>query len=329
MTTMFELSTTVSNLRNLRESDLGSYDAVYLGNIFCRLYERNFLEHPDDLKEGISIVRDAGRKVYVSTYAAPRNSFLPKIRQALEVAASEHVDAVEVHNLGVLRLAHDEFPDLRVHVGGFANVYTDAGARVLKEHGAVRVTPNYELSLDEIDELSRSSGVPAEILVHGKMPLGISDYCFLLDYEKKWGVDCPALCQLPLYVKRETWAMRSAGKGILSGRDVCLLEHLPRLLSAGHRAFRIEAAYESPAYRNEVAQVYRGALDRAGGGGPFATEETWWQVLRSHAPVGLCNGFFFGRSGMEYVGVTERTPPPWADATVNGWDTLVEGKEGN
>ena len=327
--TQIELKTTISNLKDLRASDLSPYDAVYLGNIFCRLYERNFLEHPDELREGIAFVRSAGLKVYVTTYAGPRNSFLPKIRDTLRVASDEGVDAVEVHNLGILRLAHEEFPGLPIHVGGFANVYTDAGAKVLKEHGAVRVTPNYELSLEEIDELARSAELPTELVVHGKMPLGISDYCFLLDYEKKWGEKCPTLCQLPLFVTRASWAMRAAGKGILSGRDVCMLEHLPRLLTAGHRAFRIEAAYESPSYRGDVARVYREASERALAGDGYVPEDRWWQVVKAHAPVGLCNGFYFGRTGMEYVGVTDIAPPPWADAPVTGVGTMVAGRGGN
>jgi U32 family peptidase len=297
----FELNTTISNLKNLDESDLTPYDAVYLGNIYCRLYERNFLEQLDDLREGIRRVQAAGRKAYVTTYAAPRNSFLPKIRKVLEAAASVPADAVEVHNLGVLRMAHEEFPELKVHIGGLANVYTDAGALVLKQYGAQRVTPNYELSLEEINELTRAAELPAEILVHGKMPLGISDHCFLLDYEEKWGIQCPTLCQLPLFVKKDGWAMRSAGKGIMSGKDVCMLEHLPALLRSGHRVFRIEAAYESAAYRQEIARTYREALEVALSGQPFRLEERWWEVIRGHARIGLCNGFYFGRTGMDYL----------------------------
>ena len=57
----FELNTTISNLRNLRESDLSAYDAVYLGNIYCRIYEDNFLERLDDLEEGIALVQTYGR----------------------------------------------------------------------------------------------------------------------------------------------------------------------------------------------------------------------------------------------------------------------------
>jgi putative protease len=298
----FELNTTIANLRDLRASDLSDYDGVYLGDIYCRLYESNFLERLGDLKEGLHVLRDQGKKAYVATYAAPRNDFLPKTRKVLEASAAGGAEAVEVHNLGILRMVHEEFPTLPVHVGGFANIYTAAGAEVLRGFGAVRFTPNYELSLDEINEITATCDAPLELLVHGKMPLGVSDYCFLLDYEQKWGVKCPDLCQKELFLKQGDWAMKTLGKGILSGKDVCMLEHLPRLLAEGHRHFRIEAVSETPDYRREVASVYRTALTRALAGDGDADEESW-ETLRRHARIGLCNGFYFGKSGMDYTGL--------------------------
>jgi putative protease len=198
-------------------------------------------------------------------------------------------------------VAHEEFPGLVVHIGGFANVYTDAGASVLKEHGARRITPNYEISLEEINLLTAATGLPAELIVHGKMPLGVSDYCFLLEYEEKWDVKCPELCQQALYLRQGDWAMRSAGKGVLSGRDVCMLEHLPMLMAAGHQVFRIEAAYETPEYRREIGAIYRDALQRAAEQ-RYSVTAAGWDVIRRHTPVGLCNGFYFGKTGGEYVG---------------------------
>ena len=82
----FELNTTIANLRDLKASDLNDYDAVYLGDIYCRLYESNFLEQLGDLEEGLSILRDQGKRAYVTTYAAPRNDFLPKVRKMLEAS---------------------------------------------------------------------------------------------------------------------------------------------------------------------------------------------------------------------------------------------------
>lgn len=301
MTRPFELNTTISNLRDLSISDLSPYDAVYLGNITCRLYEANLLERFDDLQQAIASVRGQGLKAYVTTYAAPRNDFLPKLRKALAVAVEAGAEAVEVHNLGVLKIVHESYPGLSVHIGGFANVYTDAGAEVLRRFGAVRITPNYELSLDEIGQIQRQVGVAMELLIHGKMPLGISDHCFLLEYEEAWGMQCPDLCQQDLFLKQGEWAMKSIGKGVLSGKDVCMLEHLPRLVAEGHACFRVEAVSESPAYRSEVGRVYREALEAAFAG-MDGIEQRWWSALRGHARVGLCNGFYFGRSGMEYLG---------------------------
>lgn len=296
----YELNTTIANLHDLQQSDLRDYDAVYLGDMYCRLYEGNFLERLSDLKEGLRILRDQGKRAYVTTYAAPRNDFLPKVRKMLAAAAEGGAEAVEVHNLGVVRIAHEELPQLPLHIGGFANVYTAAGVEVLRELGAVRFTPNYELSLDEIVEVTTESGAAMEMLVHGKMPLGVSDYCFLLDYESKWGTDCPALCQKDLFLKQGDWAMKTVGKGVLSGKDVCMLEHLPRLVAEGHRHFRIETVSETPAYRRDVAAVYRAALDRAFAGNDIVDGD-WSDTLTRHARVGLCNGFYFGKSGMEYA----------------------------
>jgi putative protease len=298
----YELNTTIANLRDLRASDLCHYDGVYLGDIYCRLYEGNFLERLGDLKEGLRILKDQGKRAYVTTYAGPRNDFLPKVRKMLEASAAAGAEAVEVHNFGILRIAHEEFPQLPVHIGGFANVYTAAGVEVLRGLGAVRFTPNYELSLDEIREITTDCDAPMELLVHGKMPLGISDYCFLLEYEEKWGIKCPDLCQKDLFLKQGDWAMKSVGKGILSGKDVCMLEHLPRLLAEGHRHFRIETVSESPDYRSEVAAVYRAALNRAADGND-AVDESWSETLLRHARMGLCNGFYFGKSGMDYTGI--------------------------
>jgi len=302
MSSGYELNTTIANLRDLRQSDLRDYDAVYLGDIYCRLYEANFLERPNDLKEGLRILREQGKRAYVATYAAPRNDFLPKVRKMLAAAAEGGAEAVEVLNFGVVRIAHEEFPRLPLHIGGFANVYTAAGVEVLRDLGAVRFTPNYELSLDEINEITGECGAAMELLIHGKMPLGVSDYCFLLDYEEKWGVKCPDLCQKDLFLKQGDWAMKTVGKGILSGKDVCMLEHLPRLLAEGHRHFRVETLSESPAYRREVAAVYRAALDRAFAGDDLVDSE-WAETLFRHAHVGLCNGFYFGKSGMDYAGI--------------------------
>ena len=295
-----ELTTAISNLRDLRASALAPYDAVYLGNPYCSRYEGNLLEHPDELAAAIRMVRDQGRRAYVTTYAAPHAPDVDRLRRALDVARSAGAVAVEVHGPGMARVVRAEFPELALHVGCFANVYTAASARVYESLGAARIAPPAELPLDEVALLGRC-GVAVEVTVHGKLPLGVSDSCLLLGCEAELGVGCPDLCQQEVFLSRGDWTLKSVGTGVLSGRDACLLEHLPRLVTDGHRHFRVEAVSEAPAYRLAVGNVYREALSRVLAGDP-SLDPDWWTPLRAHSRAGFCNGFAFGRSGLEYVG---------------------------
>ena len=297
----FELTTAISNLHDLHASDLGPYDAVYLGNLYCARYEGNLLERPLELGNAVRAVRDQGRRAYVTTYAAPHGRDVDRLRRALDAARAAGALAAEAHGPGLARLVRDEFPELALHLGSFANVYTGAGAAVYRALGAVRVAPPAELPLDEVAELARMGGVPVEVTVHGKMPLGVSDSCLLLGCEAELGVGCPALCRQDVFLSRGDWVLKSVGTGVLSGRDACLLEHLPRLVADGHRHFRVEAVSETPAYRLTVGRVYREALARALAG-DAVLDSDWWTLLRAHSRAGFCNGFAFGRSGLEYVG---------------------------
>ncbi len=306
MQRQFELNTSLSNRADLEASDLSSYDAVYLGNPFCRIYEGNFLERLNDLRQAIRKVKGLGKKAYVCTYATPRNMDMAQVRKVLEVAASEGADAIEAHNLGVVRIVHREFPTLSLHVGGFANIYTDLTALVLKEHGALRFTPNYELSLDEIDLLRERSGLEIELLLHGKIPLGVSHECFLLAHQKAAGVRCPQICQKDWFLRGPNgMVLKSMGKWVASGTDMCMLEHLPMLIARGYRIFRLETISETPAYRARIGRVYQEALkatlndeqDRF-----LSRQHEWLKVIRELCPNGLSNGYYFGRTGRDYVG---------------------------
>jgi collagenase-like PrtC family protease len=91
---------------------------------------------------------------------------------------------------------------------------------------------------------------------------------------------------------------------------MCLLEHLPRLVSDGFRVFRIEGLYETAAYRSEIGAAYREALARAFAGGSFALEDRWTDAARRNAPRGLCNGYGFGTAGRMYVGTVLQDANP-------------------
>jgi U32 family peptidase len=317
-----ELIITVSSPRELEGTDLSPYDAVCLGNPYCRRVEGNFAEDPALMRGAVALLHAAGKKAYVTSPAAPRGRDLPRVDRLIEAAAAAGADALEVHNMGVLRRLREKGDPLPAHMGAFANVYTHLGAKVMRDYGAVRVRPNAEVSLEEMAVIAEEGGVEVEAFVHGKIPLGVTDRCFLLEGPEETDPNCPASCREERWLvpgRRDVqggspreggWILKTVGKGVLSGKDMCMLEHLPLLLGRGFRIFKVEGLYETHAYRGEIGAVYRDALALAASGEPYGIRPEWAETVRRHSRFGLCNGYCFGRTGRLYVGDVLHTPDP-------------------
>jgi len=274
---------------------------VYLGAAFCLRYENNFITHADDLRRAVYQLKRAGKHVYLSTYAIPLTTDLEAVRESVAAAVGAGVDGVEIHNMGVARVLAREFPGLTLIAGSFANVYTDMTGSVLAGYGVRRIVPNHELPLEEIDFLRDGTGLEIELLLHGKVPLGVSESCFLLKYQTETGIECPRLCQQNFRLRREDWEMISLGKAVISGKDMCMIEHLPMLLEGGYRVFRLEGLSETPAYRATVGRVYREALEVAQDDPTgYAAHIAAYLEQLDRVASGFCNGFYFGLPGRFY-----------------------------
>ncbi len=281
-----------------------------LGSPYCRRVEGNYAEALDLLSGVVSRLHSAGKRAYVATPAAPREADLPHVSRLVDAAATAGADALEIHNMGVLRIVREKGRPVPAHMGAYANVYTHLAAGVMRNAGAVRVRPNAEVSLEEMAILAREARVEVEVLVHGKIPLGVTDRCFLLTEPEETDPKCPSACREVHWLTSRQWVLKTVGKGVLSGRDMCLLEHLPRLVAEGFRVFRVEGLYETAEYRSEIGAVYREALARAFAGGDYALEDRWADAARRHAPRGLCNGYCFGTAGRAYVGTVLQDANP-------------------
>jgi len=306
----FELILSVASPREFEGTDLAPYDAVCLGSPYCRRVEGNYAEELGLLPEVVSRLHAAGKRAYVATPAVPREADLPLVERLVDAAAAAGADALEIHNMGVLRIVREKGRLVPAHMGAYANVYTHLAAGVMRDAGAVRVRPNAEVTLEEMAILAREARVEAELLVHGKIPLGVTDRCFLLTEPEESDPKCPSACGEVHWLTSRQWVLKTVGKGVLSGRDMCLLEHLPRLVRDGFRVFRVEGLYETASYRSEIGAVYREALSRAFAGGSFAVEDRWAGAVRRHAPRGLCNGYCFGTAGRKYVGTVLQDANP-------------------
>ncbi len=310
---MFELSTDVSNLKELQEGDFSAYDAIYLGDFSCPEYPKNFSSHPELLKAGVDLVKSRGQKAYLRLYAVPSNHDMPWVESLIDTALKLPFDAFEVHNLGLLRVLQEKGSTIPVHLGVFGNLYTHETAKVLKEYGVTRVYPNPELSLKEIAYIAENTPIEVLLPVHGKIPLVISETCFIMEHtvgkDKCGAGECTYACTQDHWLKRghddnsrADWSLKDTGRMTLSGKDLCLVEHADRLAAEGFTAFYVQNKGEAAGYASKVGSIYRAALEVAFAGQARTDCAPWLAELGNLAREGLCNGYYFEGAGQRYFG---------------------------
>ncbi|NEV63929.1 peptidase U32 family protein [Thiorhodococcus minor] len=300
---MFELSTDVPNLQALRGGDYDAFDALYLGDFSCPDYPKNFSSHPETLAEGVRIARDQGKRCYLRLYAVPSNHELDDVRRTIDAAMGLPFDAFEVHNMGLLRVLREMGCTKPLHLGVFGNLYTHETARVLKDYGVTRVYPNPELSLREIRYIKDETPIEVLVQVHGKIPLVISETCFIMENAHQGAETCSFFCSKSHWLTRSQgdWSLKDAGRMTLSGKDLCMIEHMDRLAEAGLEHFFVHGHGEERARVAAVGRAYRRVLNAIAGGEPCETQGLV-EALSAFAEMGLCNGYYFESAGQHYVG---------------------------
>lgn len=194
-TTHYALIAAVDSLDKVKVAIENGADAILFGG-------ENFNNRPCTAKEILSaekIVRDAGKKFYLSTPRIVRESEIDNLQKILSLKV---FDAVYVHNLATLSLAK-KF-NLKIHTDFSLITFNNFTIDCLKNLGVESVTLSPEMTLEQIKSLAKKSPLPVECIVHGRMELMISSYCvlgsFLGDIDKK---NCPHICRTKNFYLRD------------------------------------------------------------------------------------------------------------------------------
>lgn len=123
------------------------------------------------------------------------------------------------------------------------------------------------------------------------------------------------------------------GTAILSSRDICMMEHLPRLMESGVCCFKIEGRMKTEIYIATVVGAYRRAMDAyaespAGYRADAALQARLRGELDKISHRVYDTGFYFGQPKVcgEAVGVTQEAEYMGYVLDASGGEALVEMK---
>lgn len=253
--TKLEVLAPAGSWESLRAALRAGADAVYMGG--GKFGARAYAENPDQtgMREAIDFVHLHGRRLYLTVNTLLKERELEEeLWEYLAPLYRQGLDAVIVQDYGVLSFIRKHFPELDIHVSTQMAVSGPWGAALAERLGACRLTLPRELSLEEIQEIHRHTGMELEGFVHGALCYSWSGQCLmssLIGGRSGNRGRCAQPCRLPYN-----------GKRLLNLRDLCTLPILPQILAAGITSLKIEGRMKSPRYTAGVTSVYRKYADR-------------------------------------------------------------------
>lgn len=247
-------------------------DAVYFaGKKFgLRAFGTNFENH--QIKEAMNYLHFHGKKGYVTVNIYARNNDFDELKDYIQILVDAKVDAVIVSDLGIFSFIREHFKNLEIHISTQANTTNPYAAKMWHSLGAKRVVVARELNLDEVKNIANANpDLDIEAFVHGAMCISYSGRCLLSNYltgdrDSNKG-ECVQACRWKYSVIEEQRPDEkldlledNRGTYIFNSKDLCLIEHIDKIISAGVNSFKFEGRMKSPYYVATVINAYKRAL---------------------------------------------------------------------
>lgn len=262
---MVELLAPAGSFDALRAAVEAGADAVYLaGEKFgARAYAENFAG--EQLAKAVEFAHLRGTAIHVTVNTLIADEELDEFAAYIKFLRRANVDALLVQDLGAATVAKTVAPEIPLHASTQMSIHNSEGVKELAELGFSRAVLSRELTLAEIETICRTSPIETEIFIHGALCVCWSGQCLmssLIGGRSGNRGRCAQPCRLPYELVDEHGKnLLSAGKYLLSPKDLNTLDLLPRLVETGVTSLKIEGRMKRPEYVATVVKVYRDVLD--------------------------------------------------------------------
>jgi U32 family peptidase len=232
-------------------------DAVYLGlrSFNARMRSANFAFN--QFEAGLQAVHERGKKVYVTVNTVFEDREADRLYQLLQFLDRMKADGIIVQDLGVLKMARDNFPNLALHASTQMNVASSRGCNFLSRQGFKRAVLARELSLEEIKTVRQNTSLELEVFVHGALCVSASGLCLFSSYLGGKSANRGACTQ----ACRRLYDSDTQKGYFFSPDDLQLIDYIPELIEAGIDSFKIEGRMKSAEYVGTVVSAYRYLID--------------------------------------------------------------------
>lgn len=261
MNKKIELLSPAGDLGRLKIALLYGADAVYIGGqeYSLRANATNF--SIEEIKEACEFAHALNKKVYITTNIVFHNEDIDGVYDYLKQVSDAGIDAFIVSDPFIIRYIKENFPNVEVHVSTQASTTNKESVKFWKQEGVDRVVLARELSIPEIEEIIKETGVDIEIFIHGAMCTFYSGRCTLSNYltnrdSNRGG--CSQVCRFAFDINSN-----NDKKFTMATKDLNMAEYIPELIKIGVSSLKIEGRMRSHYYLATVLSSYRKIIDHS------------------------------------------------------------------
>lgn len=270
-----EIMAPAGNFECLMAAIQGGANSVYFGveNLNMRSHSANNFSS-DDLPKIVEICKAHKVRTYLTLNIAIFNEDLEKAYRTLDKAKEAGVTAVIASDMSIILYARSI--DFEVHISTQLSISNSEALRFYAQFADVIVLAR-ELNMLQVKEISdiiardqikgpAGELVQIEMFCHGALCMAISGKCYLSLHEYGSSANrgsCFQICRRGYEVTDlETGAqLHVDNKYIMSPKDLCTIEFIDKMISAGVSVLKIEGRARSAEYVKTVTASYRKGVD--------------------------------------------------------------------
>lgn len=268
----------------------------------------------DDLKRIAAIGKEHQVKTYLTLNTILYDHDISLMKKIIDTAKESDITAIIASDHAVMNYARKT--GVEVHISTQANVSNIDTVEFYANFADVVVLAR-ELSLKQVASISREikrrhitgpSGklVELEIFAHGALCMAVSGKCYLSLHSHFASANrgaCIQNCRRSYVVtdKEDGIEFEVDNEFIMSAKDLCTIDFLPKILEAGVSVLKIEGRGRSVDYVYTVVQCYNEAIE-SWLNSTYSDEKinNWKNRLSTVFNRGFWDGYYLGRKMGEW-----------------------------
>lgn len=266
---MTELLVTPKSVEHIKQLIEAGADAFVIGEQQFGLRLAGEFNR-EALKEAVEIIQSHGKKAYVAVNGLFHNEHLEAVENYMDYLHELKVDAIIFGDPAIVMYERERGNTIPLIWNQETVVSNHFQCNYWGDRGATRAVLARELSLEEALEIKANSKVEIEVQAHGMTCMFQSKRKLLGNYymyqEKVMKIENRKEAENMLLYDEERNNKYPIfedfnGTHIMSPNDICIIEELEELLTAGIDSLKIDGVLHSEEYITTVTKAYRKAID--------------------------------------------------------------------